>query len=875
MYAHATLGRMSFDSLRTRAVPWFRAHRALLVDCLETALLMLLWFSMSAGFIWNNGAGLFLDYPSSSGWAPLCSAVWSVLLTAPYLLHRVRPRTSAHWFIVTVVIQLVFGPSLVIADFMAVPMLCAAIVHGERTDVRRYLITAGVLDVVTSLVNAWVQVFGPLRPSRSADDLDAYFVCPVLSPAHRAVCGRMFGEAFVIVLVSISLPLAMAVIVAFWQRARQQTVVLLNERNNAIVAREQEERQIAASAERARIARDMHDIVAHTLSIIIIQSDGGRYAARDDAELARGTMETIRRESERALHDMKRLLGVFGGSPHADITDIDALIDQARAVSPDMTLTVRTIGQERPSALSEQASVAMYHVVQEALTNIRKYAGAHVGVTVTVRWDVHTLTIDIDDDGRGAASSLDGHKPGYGLLGMRERIGAVGGTVASGPRLSGGFNVHASVPLGQGVPEETDGSETSAPASEAMRVGTGDTTVRAADATSGSDGALHNADGTADDVTDGDITAGDGTTPPQRHAPDERIIWPFFVKLGDKLRSKPFEQDEDDSPCNWISRMSRWTQRHYVLMDVVMFTLLGCVTSLAEPVMFLGTPDNSPRMHALGVFVTWCIVTPLMLRRRFPRAVAAAVAAICLLQLLALPGFYTADLYVLFAIYAVALYGKAGSWKWVVPLFTLGCVVFAARCAMNVAGYRSLFAWLSHTPEQLIDAGFYGSPDAAFIQYGAFALFFCVMAYALGAWTKLGGTNPQVLQARAEALEAERDKQRIIAANHERDRISANIRSEVSDTLNAVIEQTTTELSTIDDDLAHGRTPSPEFITDAFAQIGAQGRTALAHMRELLSVLRETGFSDEGDHDRTPNLTPARPLNEQLRRTGGAGRARH
>ena len=124
------------------------------------------------------------------------------------------------------------------------------------------------------------------------------------------------------------------VIVAFWQRARLATVRMMRERHEAIAARDQDERDIAALAERARIARDMHDVVAHTLSIIIVQSDGGRYAGTHDPAVARNTMETIRHESERALHDMQRLLGVFGGSPHADYNDIGNLVEQARNVPP-------------------------------------------------------------------------------------------------------------------------------------------------------------------------------------------------------------------------------------------------------------------------------------------------------------------------------------------------------------------------------------------------------------------------------------------------------------------------------------------------------------------------------------------------------------
>lgn len=136
---------------------------------------------------------------------------------------------------------------------------------------------------------------------------------------------------------------------------------------------------------------------------------------------------------------------------------------------------------------------------------------------------------------------------------------------------------------------------------------------------------------------------------------------------------------------------------------------------------------------------------------------------------------------------------------------------------------------------------------------------------ALGAWVKISGSNPQVLEARAEALREEQRKQRISAANRERDRISASIQSEVSETLNSVIVETTQEISIIDHQLAQGEEPSAEWISQAFAAIGSQGRTALKRMRELLGVLRETGASDETNPSQNQlNLTPAKSLDEQI-----------
>lgn len=119
-------------------------------------------------------------------------------------------------------------------------------------------------------------------------------------------------------------------------------------------------------------------------------------------------METIRHESERALHDMQRLLGVFGGSPHADYNDIGNLVEQARNVSPDIRIRRNITGTASPEQLGEQASIASYHVVQEALTNIRKYAGPHVDVHIKELWNNGLLTLTITDNGHGAAANIDG-----------------------------------------------------------------------------------------------------------------------------------------------------------------------------------------------------------------------------------------------------------------------------------------------------------------------------------------------------------------------------------------------------------------------------------------------------------------------------------
>ena len=304
-------------------------------------------------------------------------------------------------------------------------------------------------DVATVAVIVFANTHGTIFGRNHMAILSGVYACaPEGAGFSMQSCAAASMESSLLYFIMFTLVLATTLVAALWQRARQHTIRMLGERNAAIAAREQEEKLIAASAERARIARDMHDIVAHTLSIIIIQSDGGRYAATHDVQLARSTMDTIRHEAEHAMHDMKQLLGVFGGSSHADYHDINALIEQAAKVSPDIHVRRELVGEPSPQLLSESASVAMYHVVQEALTNVRKYAGLNVNVEVREEWNSGTLSFTISDDGRGASAAMDGHKAGYGLLGMNERIEAVGGMVEAGPRLNGGFAVHAEVPIG-------------------------------------------------------------------------------------------------------------------------------------------------------------------------------------------------------------------------------------------------------------------------------------------------------------------------------------------------------------------------------------------------------------------------------------------
>jgi signal transduction histidine kinase len=203
--------------------------------------------------------------------------------------------------------------------------------------------------------------------------------------------------------------------------------------------------ELAARDERSRIAREMHDVVAHGLSVIVVQADGARYAAAKDPEVAVGTLETISATGREALTEMRRLLGLLrkgdtGVAPQPGLDDVRHLVDEARASGMRVAADLPEPAPDVPDGVG----LAAYRIVQEALTNARKHAGPDAAVEVRVAVD-RDVAIDVRDDGRGAAARGDGR--GLGLVGMRERAAVHGGTLEAGPAPGGGFAVSARLPL--------------------------------------------------------------------------------------------------------------------------------------------------------------------------------------------------------------------------------------------------------------------------------------------------------------------------------------------------------------------------------------------------------------------------------------------
>jgi signal transduction histidine kinase len=207
--------------------------------------------------------------------------------------------------------------------------------------------------------------------------------------------------------------------------------------------------QLAAAAERSRIAREMHDIIAHNLAVIVGLADGGRYAAARSPERSSQALGAIASTGREALGELRRLLGVLTEdddraadlAPQPGLTDLEALLDRVRAAG----LPVRAVMQGDPGGLSEGQQLTVYRIVQEALTNTLKHAGPAATAEVILGYAGGAVDVQVTDTGLGAeAGSSDGD--GQGLHGMRERAAVYDGTLHAGPGARGGWRVEAHLP---------------------------------------------------------------------------------------------------------------------------------------------------------------------------------------------------------------------------------------------------------------------------------------------------------------------------------------------------------------------------------------------------------------------------------------------
>lgn len=864
------------SNLKQRLLSWMHGH-VFAGDLIITIVVGFLLFGVTGSVTYNPG--LLFDL------SPSAQMAWEMVMLVPLLIRRWRPQTGALLCVALTLAHLIFGPCLLGADILALFMLYSVIVYGNPKNTKAFIILALTIGLLASALIAWTMTNGPLLTGgkvhtwsswNSSNPNDTMVTEDIIGSIYTGtsmseVAGMM--AQYMLALTPIEVCIISTIVMSFWHRARMATVRMMRERNEAIAARDQDERDIAALAERARIARDMHDVVAHTLSIIIVQSDGGRYAGTHDPAVARNTMETIRHESERALHDMQRLLGVFGGSPHADYNDIDNLVEQARTVSPDIRIQRSITGTASPEQLGEQASTASYHVVQEALTNIRKYAGPHVDVYIKESWNNGLLTVTVTDNGRGAAASIDGHTPGYGLLGMRERIESAGGSLQAGPRLGGGFEVMATLPYGGKEPatDET-GEQYASEQSESCNTTAISSKAKLSDEAITRNIAVSISARIPNQPSEQtqETTQSAGRNYRSNALQHLRITAPNLRDLlkSLKLESVELANTSNARSSNWVERVSAWTQRHYVLMDAVGALLLVALLNPMSVSLFF----DSPRDMQLSRAIATCCVLALAVRRRFPETCALIVFVLSVVQLVFLGSIEVGHIVAsLCALYSAVLYGREHAWRWTGLAAVTCSALMGLKIAADQHGYTTLFDAIAASVGLTKPVSATASSGAAFftgVMYTVAVLMLCAGIMAWARWARSSDSNALVLQAREEALMAEQEKQRILAANMERDRISASIQAEVTATLNSVISQAVDGIRMLDAAEAQGKEPTADEISAAFKAIGEQGRAALKRMRELLGVLRETGFSDDAHAGSASELQlrPAAPLEEQLQR---------
>ena len=231
--------------------------------------------------------------------------------------------------------------------------------------------------------------------------------------------------------------------------------------------------QIAAAAERARIARELHDVIAHNVSVMVVQADGASYAIDSSPERARQALGAISSTGRQALAEMRRLLGVLrsddgppGVVPLPGIGQLGELLEQTRASGLAVSFTVQGVPGPLPGGLA----LAAYRIIQESLTNTRKHGGPRASAQVLLRYCEDVLVLQITDDGRGVTVADDA---GHGLTGMRERVALYNGTLHAGPLPGGGFQVTATLPFPRagGQPGRADSGGSGGPGPGRARTG--------------------------------------------------------------------------------------------------------------------------------------------------------------------------------------------------------------------------------------------------------------------------------------------------------------------------------------------------------------------------------------------------------------------
>jgi signal transduction histidine kinase len=355
-------------------------------------------------------------------------------------LAGVFTRAPDNWNLLLIALQ-----TLPLALRRRFPQAVLAVVLGAFV-VDRYLDYPGTF-AAAGLVLAFPAIGSELPPRRS---LIVGFGLAALVTLYTAVGALTLESVDLGDVISTGLMVAVPVALGREVYQRRRRYEALEERA-AGAEREHEERaKEAVREERARIARELHDVVAHQMAVMTLQAEGARRVVGESDARVAAALDTIRQTGHDALNEMRRMVGLLreapaegatGLAPQPGMGDLDRLVEQMREAGLDVSLERH--GRERllPSGIDLNA----FRIVQESLTNAMKHGGPKVRATVAILYEDDRLELHITDDGGGGVRSSNG--TGQGLVGMRERVAMLHGEFTAGPAAGGGFRVHATLPV--------------------------------------------------------------------------------------------------------------------------------------------------------------------------------------------------------------------------------------------------------------------------------------------------------------------------------------------------------------------------------------------------------------------------------------------
>jgi signal transduction histidine kinase len=346
------------------------------------------------------------------------------------------------------------APRLVPATTALVSLL--ALAWRRRAPLPSGLVSLGALTLATAfwhLDGAWIPfaILVPVYSVARHREMGSALTAVALALAVGALAtaqednenfGQFLSNFLFVAVIMIGTPWAAGRAV----RNRQLRAAVLEDRAVALERESEERARAAVAEERLRMARELHDVVGHSLGLIVVQAGAERATLRGAQDSTRDTLVTIEQAGREALGEMRRLLEMMRRddeevalAPQPSLAHIEALVEKVRAAGLPVELHV----EGRPVALPPGVDLSAYRIVQEALTNALKHAGP-ARVRVRVRYGEDALELEVVDDGAGVAGDADS---GHGLLGMRERVALYGGSLRTGAQPGGGYAVGVRLPL--------------------------------------------------------------------------------------------------------------------------------------------------------------------------------------------------------------------------------------------------------------------------------------------------------------------------------------------------------------------------------------------------------------------------------------------